>query len=149
MSDLQGKAIISEVALTAATAKTVAQIVAPANHRVILQGWSVFFDGTAVTNEPVIVEVLFQTSAGTMTPLTLVKTDGSLPETLQTTGQHTATVEPSSGDVIARKNIHPQAGFEKIFPLGQEPKLGGGDRIGIRCTAPDAVNVVAELTFEE
>ena len=149
MSDLQGKAITAEVALSAATAKTTIQIIAPANHRVIVQGWSVFFDGTSVNAEPVIVELMFQTDAGTMSALTPVKTDGSMPETLQVTAQHTATVEPSAGDVIERKNIHPQAGYEKIFPLGQEPKLGGGDRMAIRCTAPANVNVTGEIVFEE
>lgn len=149
MADFIGVAQQDEVALSAATAKTVIQIIAPSNHRVKILGWGVFFDGTSPTEEPVEVELARQSTAGTMSSLTPVKLDDSLAETLQTTAQHTATVEPTTGDVIDIAEVHPQQGYEIRYPLGQEPIVGGGDRVGIVCTAPSAVNVRAKIIFEE
>lgn len=149
MAAFLGIAQTAEVALTAATAKTVVQLVAAANHRVKILRWGVFFDGTSVTGEPVQVRVLRQSTAGTMSSLTPVKMDDSLAETLLTTAQHTATAEPTAGDIVDIAEVHPQASYEIIYPLGQEIIVGGGDRLGIECTAPAGVNVRAKIVFEE
>lgn len=148
MADIIGVANTAEIALTAATAKTVLQVVAAANHKIKILEWGVYFDGTSVTAEPVQIRLLRQTTAGTMTALTPVKRSSDS-ETLQTTAQHTATAEPTAGDVLEVKEVHPQSGYEKIFPMGQEIKVPGGGRIGIECTAPAAVNVRAQIVFEE
>jgi len=144
-----GLAQSAEVALSAATAKTVVQIVAATNHRVKVLGWGVFFDGTSVTAEPVQVTLSRQSTAGTTSALTPVKMDDSIAETLLTTARHTATAEPTTGDTVDVIEVHPQQGYEKLYPLGQELICGGGDRIGIVCTAPAAVNVRAKILFEE
>lgn len=149
MSAFQGKAVTAEIALAAATPKTVVQLVAPTNHRLKIIGWSIWFDGVSPTAEPVLVRVLRQTTAGTMTGLTPTKVDDSIADTLLATAQHTATAEPTAGDVLERKEVHPQQGFEKIYPAGAELIVGGGDRIGIECTAPATVNCVSEIHFEE
>lgn len=149
MSAFLGVVTTSEIALSAATAKTVLQLVAATNHRVKLLEWGVFFDGTSVSAEPVQVRLLRQSTAGTMSAATPVKVDDSLAETLLTTAQHTATAEPTAGDVLDVKEIHPQSGYEKILPLGQEIIIGGGDRLGIECTASAGVNVRAFMKFEE
>lgn len=138
----------AEVALTGATAKTILQIVAPTNQRLKLKRWGVFFDGTSSTNEPVQVRLLRQTSAGTMTALTpVLQVAGS--ETVQTTAQHTATAEPTAGDVIDMAEVHPQAGYEVLIPFDMPIEIPGGGRVGIECTAPDAVNVRGKMVFEE
>ena len=139
----------SEVALVAATAKTIIQVVAPANHRQRILGWGVFFDGTSVTAEPVQVELIRQSTAGTSAALTPVKDDDSLAESILSTARKTFTVEPTSGDILDVVEVHPQQGYEVMYPLGQEKKCGGGDRVGIRCTAPAAVNVRAKMRVEE
>lgn len=149
MAAFQGIAATAEVALAAATAKTVVQIVAPSNHRVKILGWGVFFDGIAGTAAPVEVTLSRQSTAGTMSSLTPAKRDDSLAETLQVTAQHTATAEPTTGDTVDSIEVHPQSGFEIVYPLGQEVICGGGDRIGIVCTAPAIVNVRAKIIFEE
>lgn len=149
MAAFQFSAVTAEIALTAATAKTVLQVVAPTNHRVKVLSWGVYFDGVSSAAEPVQVRLLRQTTAGTMTSLTLVKRDNSLSETIQSTAQHTATAEPTAGDVLEGKEVHAQGGYEKIFPFGQEIIIGGGGRLGIECTAPAGVNVRAELICEE
>lgn len=149
MAAFQGFAQTAEIALSAATAKTVIQMVAATNHRVKVLGFGVFFDGVSVTAEPVQVRLLRQTTAGTMSALTPVKQDDSIADTLLTTFQHTATAEPTAGDVLDVLEVHPQQGYEIMYPLGQEVIVGGGDRIGIECTAPATVNVRAKIRFEE
>lgn len=149
MAAFRGIAQTSEVALTAATAKTVVQIVAPANHRVKITRFGIAFDGVSATAEPVQWELVRQSDAGTTSALTPVPMDDSLSETLLTTARHTATVEPTTGAIIDSGECHPQSGYEIIFPDGREPICGGGDRVGIRLTAPAAVNVRAKIEFEE
>lgn len=141
-------ATTAEIALAAATAKTVVQIVAPANQRLKVVSWGVFFDGTSPSAEPVQVRLLRQTTAGTMTALTPVN-QGVGSETIQSTAQHTATAEPTAGNVLRSREVHPQSGYECIFPLGQEVLVPGGGRLGIECTAPGTVNVRAEIVYEE
>lgn len=148
MAGVFGRAITAEVALTAATARTVLQLVAAANQRVKVTSWGVFFDGVSVTAEPIVVALEKQTTAGTMSALTPTKlTPGS--ETLQTTAQHTATAEPTSGSLIDRIEVHPQSGFQDNLPHGREILVAGGERLAVKCTAPAGVNVVAKFEFEE
>jgi len=148
MAAFIGVAQISEEALTTA-AETVVQIVAAANQRVKVLGFGVFFDGISPTAEPIQVELCRQSTAGTSSALTPVKWDDSLAETLTTTARQDFTAEPTTGDVIWSGEVHPQGSYECQYALGQEPICGGADRIGIRCTAPVAVNVRAYIRFEE
>lgn len=148
MAGVIGVANTTEVALSAATAKTVLQVVAAANDVVKVKEWTVSFDGISGTAEPVQVCLLRQTSAGTMTSLTPVERSG-FGVTLQSTAQHTATVEPSAGNVLATREVHPQGGYQEKFAPGEEPVVLNGGRIGIECTAPANVNVRAEIVFEE
>lgn len=148
MADIQAIAQTGEVALAAATAKTVLQIVAPANHKLKVLRWGVYFDGINSSAEPVEVRLLRQTTAGTMSALTPTKL-GTDAETLQTGAQHSATAEPTAGDVLDMCEVHPQAGYEVILPMGQEIKIPGGGRLGIECKAPASVNVRAKIVIEE
>ena len=138
----------SEVTLSIATAKTVLQIIAPAHQRLKIKRWGVFFDGSDGTAQPVEVTLNRQSTSGTVTSLTPVKqVAGS--ETVQTTASHTATAEPTSGDIIDSAEVHPQAGYEVIIPFDLPIEVPGGGRLGIVCTAPAAVNVRAKIVFEE
>lgn len=152
MARMYGVATTTEIALTAATAKTVVQLATSANHRIAVLGWGVFFDAVSVTAEPVQVRLLIQTGAGTMSSLTPAPVH-AMSETLQTTCQHTATVEPTNGGtsacVLDVLEVHPQSGYEIKFPPGHEIEIGASSYIGIECTAPAAVNVRAKIFFEE
>jgi len=148
MAGIFGVAQTAEVALAAATAKTVIQLVAPANHRVRVLGWGIFFDGVNTAGEPVQVRVMRQTTAGTMSALTPVQVQ-PVSETIQSTAQHTATAEPTAGDLIDMIECHPQQGYEVKFPMGQEIIIAGSGRLGIECTAPAIVNCRAKFFFAE
>lgn len=149
MADLRCTAQTAEIALVAATAKTVIQLLAPTNQRVKILGWGVFFDGTSVTGEPVQVRFLRQTTSGTMSALTSYKQVGGLSETIQTTATQNASAEPTPGDVLDVAEVHPQSSYEVKYPYGETPVINGGGRLGLECTAPAGVNVRAKIIFEE
>lgn len=135
---------------TGTSAKTLLQLVAATNQRVILNEISISFDGVTNSAVPILVELVRQTSAGTMSALTVRKVSNSDQETLQTTAQQNATAEPTdAGDIPWTELVHPQTGLTWQAPYGQEIKVQGGTRIGIRVTAAAGVNAVCRLKGEE
>jgi hypothetical protein len=144
MAGVGFKGVTAEIA-TGTALKTLLQIVAAANHAVLIKELAISFKGTSNTAAPILVTVMRQTTAGTMSALTLVKDPDDSDETLQTT----ATAEPTAGDVLVRELVHPQTGFLWQAPFGQFIKIGGGDRIGIAVTAGADVNSVCRVVGEE
>jgi len=142
------KAVTSQIS-TGTSAKTLLQIVAATNQKVKIDEISVSFDGVSNTATPIKVDVLRQTTAGTMTSLTGVKDPDDWDETMQTTFQHTATAEPTAGSVLMSEHVHPQQGYTWQAPFGREIHIGGGDRLGIRVTAGASVNALARVAGEE
>lgn len=138
-----------EVAFSTST-KTLAQIVAASNHRVRVERIRVSFKGVSSAEAPIMVQLAVQTTAGTMTSLTLAKLNASDDETIQTTAQHTATVEPTTTTVLAQMLIHPQAGHEFVFPPGRDLLVPGGTRLGIMLVSPvQAGTAVVSFELEE
>ena len=131
------------------SAKTILQLIAAANHRAKVKEVSVSFKGTSGSASPVLVEVVRQTDAGTMSSLTAKKFNEGDDETLQTTGQHTATVEPSGSDVVLSEEVHPQGGWTWQASFGGEIAVKGGSRLGLRVTAAEDQTVVGRMVFEE
>lgn len=138
----------AEVA-TGTSEKTILQIVAPANQRLLVDEWNISFEGIDTVGEPIEVQVARQTDAGTMSSLTPVKKNSSDQETLQVTAQHTATVEPSKGDILARHKVHPQDGFHWRAGFGKEIPVEGGTRLAIIVIAADDVGCLASFVGEE
>lgn len=130
------------------SAKTVLQIVAPTNQRLKIKSWGIFCKGISATDAPLRVRLLRQTTAGTMSALTLVKR-GIATETIQSSAQHTATAEPTAGDILAIREVHPQGGYYEILSPGDEIKVPGGGRVGIEVLAGVSISVVPEIVFEE
>lgn len=140
----------AEIALSANTEKTVLQVVTPsANQLVKVLGWGVYFDGGVSTDEPVSVWVRFQASATGMTGFSLQKGNPSLAETIQSSGQRNATVEPTSSGVLYSRNVHPQSGYEYTAPYGREDYIPGGKALGIICRSCTALNVLPWFRCEE
>lgn len=129
---------------------TVAQIVAAANHAIKITGFMIFGDSVDLDATPIPGELLRQTTAGTMSAGTVTKRDDSNGDTFDTTGQHTATAEPTGGDVLFPFQFAPSAGFVYTFPPGDEIVVGAGDRVGLKLESPAAgVNVNGAIFFEE
>jgi len=149
MAGVKGAVNSGEVSLSAGVAKTVLQLVAAANHRVLVKGLSIFFKGTSATDTPAKVRVLRQTTAGTMSAATTVKRDESADETLQTTAQKDATVEPTAGEELEMQEIHPQTGLKIFYPLGEELIVKGGGRLGVEINAAQGQTAVVNIDFDE
>ena len=128
---------------------TLIQVVGASNHGVLVKEWSISFQGTSNTASPILVKVMRQTSAGTMTSLTPVKDPAGTTETLQTTFQHTATAEPTASDVLFEEYVHPQTGYTWQAPFGQSVKVDGGTRLGITCTAAASTSATVRMVCEE
>ena len=140
-----------DVALTAATAKTVLSVLNAANSLIRIVELSVSFDGTSATAEPVTVELCSSTEAGagTSTAHTIVQCRGAT-RTVQATAKRNFTAEPTTLTVLKRWLVHPQTGITVQFPLGREPEqVTTADALCIRCTAPAGVNAQAGIEFEE
>lgn len=148
MAGVHGIAQTDQVATVVGT-RTVLQIVAAANHRVLIKEFSVSFQGTSNTATPAEVRLARQTDAGTSTELTPEKVNEGDNETLQTTARHTATMEPTTGNTIMHEHVHTQAGYTWQAPFGGEIVVIGGNRLGIVIEAAAVVNVVARFKFEE
>lgn len=140
-----------DIALTAATAKTIMMIINASNGLVRCTEFAVAFDGTSATAEPVTVELVSSTQAGagTTTSHTIVQCRGPT-RTVQATAARNYTAEPTTLTVLKRWLVHPQTGITVQFPLGREPEqVVTADGLGIRCTAPANVNVQGHMEFEE
>lgn len=141
--------VLSTSAAVASTtaAKTILQLVAPTNQGLRVQGFGVFFAGVSVTDAPIVVELLRQTSAGTATARNPLKR-GASGTAIQATGQENATAEPTASDILWSGQVHPQMGLE-IPLVGKEIQMDGGTRLGLRVTAGVSVNVRAHIDYEE
>lgn len=143
MAGLRFRANTAQVA-TGTSAKTILQLVAASNHRVLVPRISVSFEGVTATDPPIQVVIMKQTTAGTMSSLTLVKDNDNDDETLQTTAQHTATAEPTSSDIKETRLVHPQ-GNRDFGPF----IIPGGQRLGVVVTASVSIDCVVTALCEE
>lgn len=140
-----------DIALTAATAKTVLSVINAANSLIKIVELSACFDGVSGTAEPVTVELCYSTQAGagTSTSHTIAQIRGPT-RTVQATGARNYTAEPTALTVWKRWLVHPQTGLALQFPLGREPEcVITADAVCLRCTAPATVNFQGHLEFEE
>ncbi len=131
--------------------KTLVQLVAATNHAIAITHVAIGCKGTSNSQAPIQFELVRQSSAGTMTSLTPTKNDDSISDSLDTTAQHTATAEPTTGDVIHVFTVHPQTAQRHVFPYEAQPVCGAGDRVGIRAVQSSGTDttVDVEIGFEE
>jgi hypothetical protein len=131
------------------SAKTLVQLIAATGQTIQLIEVGVGFHGTNNTHEPVLVQLVRQSTDGSMTALTPVKADDGIGNALTTTARHTATVEPTATDVIRSWTVHPQTGFVyQAHDLAPIIAASGG-RIGLKVTAANNVNVDVYMCFVE
>lgn len=136
--------------VTGVVKKTLLQLVAPANHRLLVKEISVSFNGVTSTAKPILVQIHRQSTAGTMSALTPVKINTGDDETALSSAQHTATVEPTTGEEVMGENVHPQGGsFLWQAPFGGEIVIKGGERLGIAVTAAATTNAKVRIIYDE
>lgn len=141
----------ADVALSAATAKTVLSVVCASAAPIRIVEFGVSFDGVAADAEPVTVELCSSTQAGagTSTSQSPVQMRGPT-RTVQASGARNFTAEPTTLTCLKRWLVHPQTGIEMQYPLGREPEqVVTADALCLRVTAPAAVNCQGYIEFEE
>lgn len=141
-----------EVALVAATAKSVLQIKAPANQRLLLKNLKFFGKQAAGgTDTPVKVRMTRSTANfGTFTAATPGKNDPNDGETVQSTAGSNATVEPTSPtDSGLWWEFQPQSGVLDPPPFAQEIKVPGGQSVQFECTSVATPTVLLTVSYEE
>jgi hypothetical protein len=141
------------VALSAATAKTVLAVIAPAQFGVDLVSYEVAFDGVTASAVPVLVEICSSTFATNSTPGTNNST-GTVNQTAGRsvtpgfTGFYASTSEPTVLTPIDSFTMTPNGGTVIRDYNGNTPDSAVSAGFVIRCTAPAAVNVRATMFFE-
>jgi hypothetical protein len=137
-----------EVALVAATAKTVLYVKSGATHQTAIHGVHVSFDGAVSGNQPIVVLLRRMTTDGTVTSVTARQlNDQDIAP--QASGGKNATAEPTQSTILKAIEVHPQSGYEEHRPFDRPYLVGPGDRVGLEITAPDAVNCQAWFDCEE
>lgn len=139
---------LTEVALDGTNEKAIIILTAPTNQRLKLKTLGIYFDGTTSTNKGVQIVLARVSTAGTATDAT-PKLTGVGSETPQATAKINATADPTKGDILKIWKIHPQSGYEKVYPLGDEYLVPGGGRVAVFAKANAAVNLGATLDYEE
>lgn len=144
-----GVARVSAVALVAATVKTLLQIVPASNRPVRAIELGISFDSVTSTDAPVVVELVRQSTAGTSSALTLVVDQENDSSSLVMTALQTFTAEPTLVSTLRTWHVSPIGGlFIMQWPLDREP-VALGNRLAIRCTAPQAQAATAYLVGVE
>ncbi len=140
------------VALVAATPKSLLQIKAPANQRLIIKTLRMLGDQSAGgTDAPVKVRMT-QSSAsfGTFSAATAGKQDSTNPETLQGTYGTNATVEPTTPtDSGLEWYVQPQGGIIEMLGSDQWIPVPGGHSVQFECTSPGTPSLAFCATVEE
>jgi hypothetical protein len=133
-----------EVALTANTARSVLQLRAPANQRLILRGIKVLGKQPAGgTDTPVRVRLTRSTA-------NFGKANPSNGETIQSTAAAAFTVEPTTpADGGLMWEVQPQSGVIEFLPPGLEVHVPGGQAISFEATSPGTPTILITATYEE
>lgn len=139
----------ADVSLVAATAKTVVQLVTGATRRAKITGLELGFTSTTSTDGPVLVQLMLQTTAGTMSALTPRVLDQSDPAAIST-AQSNASAEPTASTVFYEWRITPIGGqLIRLWPFGFEFVMNVSSKVGIVMTAPQNQTTRLTLTFQE
>jgi hypothetical protein len=152
MAGVQVQVNSNEVALVAATAKTVLQIKAATNQRVLITSIRLLGKQPAGgTDTPIKIRMTRNAAAfGTGTSATPSKVDPTDSETLQTTAFSNFTVEPTTPtDGGLWWELQPQTAIEEFLPPGQEIKIPGGQSVQFECTSVATPTLTISVGYQE
>jgi hypothetical protein len=141
-----------ECTLVASTAKSLLQIKAATNQRVLIRGLRLLGKQPAGgTDTPVKIRMTRSTANfGTFTGATPAKNDPTDSETLQTTCGSNASVEPTSPtDGGLWWEVQPQSGIEELLPPDLVIKVPGGQSVQFEATSTGVPVLLITATFEE
>ena len=141
------------ISLAASSAKTVLQLQAGTNLGVAILRIKVSFEGVTTDDEPAIVQILKQTTGGTMSAGTETCVTGpGASITPQAVAQYNATVEPTGTTVLDECYVHMQSGYEWVFQEGQDEIVFNNSYVGVKVTTASGTattNCRATIWWEE
>ena len=133
--------------------KTLLQVEAPTNQRLLVKEVSISFNGDSTTDRPIVVKVERQNDAGTMTSLTPQRLDPGVAETPQSSVTQNATAEPTAGELLISEFVHPQLGYTWRADLTIPLTVQGAGRLAVAISGlpSGAVDLwgVARMILEE
>lgn len=132
----------------AANPETLWQVIAPANHRLLLFAIELMPLGSTAATAPIPFDVVRQTTAGTASSLTPIKEAPDAAESIQSTAQKTFTVEPTLGESKFQFSLH-QQGSRLWTPPSGPIVIAGGERWGLRYLSSTFVQTKVQAYFEE
>jgi hypothetical protein len=141
-----------EVALVAATAKSLLQVKAPANQRVLIRSVKILGKQSAGGTDAVVKVRLTRSTAafGTFSAATANKSNPSNGEAIQSTFGANATVEPTTPtDGGVWWEVQPQAGVIEFYPPGLEIQVPGGQSVQFEATSAGTPTLLVTVTAEE
>jgi|SRR5882672_4971145 len=138
----------ADIALVAATPKTVLQITTPSTIRGRLSNLEISFDGTTAGATPVLIQLVTQTTAGTGTAVTPNPIDPSAPASLITSAKD-FSAEPTVGVTSRQWRVSPNAGlWYYTWPqVGEMPSIPISARLAIKMNAAAGVNVTVYMRY--
>lgn len=157
LTNTHSSGAITEIALVAATVKTVLQVVTPSTQDITIISWSISFDGVTATAEPVLVSLIETTgTAATVTAATPTPwSDPNAPASLCVSGTSATGINSSNEQTLTTTRIlevmevPPTSGIVIQYPLGREPGVPVSHHLRLRANAPANVNCVASIVWEE
>jgi len=141
-----------EVALVASTAKTVLQLKAPTNQRLLIHSIRLLGKQAAGGTDPVVKVRVTRSTAnfGTGTGATPAKAVPSDSETLQATAAANFTVEPTTPtDSGMWWEVQPEGGVIEFLPPGHEIVVPGGQSVNFEMTSTGTPTLLLTLGYFE
>jgi hypothetical protein len=139
------------VALSAATAKTVLNIIAPGQFGIDLRSVEIAFDGVTAANVPVLCEICSSTQGA-------AGTTGSTPTVVQVYGRAIAagftagaaySAEPTTLTTLDAFTLSPNGGLViRDWPPNEGFDQDVSKALAVRLTAPATVNARVTMKFE-
>lgn len=140
---------VAEDVVTGTALKTMLQVTAAAQERLVLDYISITFDSVSPTAVPVLVRLYTQTSAGTggttVTPTKQDQGSGTPTVTALKGPAGTWTAEPTAGDILDSWRIPPTSGQVVFLPVRREIVSAVAGRLGITVTAGATVNATVKM----
>ena len=152
MAGVQWSVNSGEVTLAAATPRSVLQVKAAANQRVLIRGLRILGKQAAGGTDAVVKVRLTRSTAnfGTFTSATPGKANPSNGETIQTACGANASAEPTSPvDGGLWWEVQPQSGVIEFLPPGLEVQVPGGQSVQFEATSSGTPTLLITVTAEE
>jgi len=141
-----------EAALVASTAKTMLQIKAPANQRVLVRSLRLFGKQPAGGTDPVVKIRMTRSTAnfGTGSSVTPGKNNPSNGETIQSVWAGNFSVEPTSPtDGGLWWELQPQSGIIELLAADKPIEIPGGQSAQFECTSTGTPTIMISAGAEE